>query len=274
MIMRREKALNVFLFFLLQAMLFVSLFPIYFSVDKIHIRTVSLPERMFSMVFVLMWLSLCVYSAWKKRLSLVVGGMMYSILAYLPGWFLPGIVSAAGSVKKQTVVSSFFVLFFNKMYELVSAPLAGVSLLVSGKASTSLSRWLLPVLLLSYAGTFLFRFYRNAYLAEQLHLDETAYISNPALARELAVAPGGGVAFYASSEEMDVPITVEIPDTSVPVKAIPESAAPARPLRARAIPARPKPKKLPASSEAVQNIPAEETDANEVTRRHTPRLPK
>ena len=201
--MRREKAINVFLFFFLQAMLFVCFFPVYFSIDKIHMRTVTLPERLLSLLFVLFWISLCVYSAWKKRLSLLVGGVLYSVMAYLPGWFLPHLVLAAGSIKKQGLVAGLLETVFEKMYELVNAPLAGVSLLVSGKASTSLSRWLLPVLLLSYAGTHVFHFYRNAYLAEQLHLDETAYFSNPALARELAVAPDTGVSFGRSKSPAD-----------------------------------------------------------------------
>ena len=187
--MRRDKAANVFLFFVLQAMLFVWLFPVYFSVDKINIRTVSLPERMLSLVFVLFWLLLCVYSAWRKRIPLLIGGVMYAVMAYLPGWFLPLLKVSPGGAAKSGIIFNLLTLFFEKMYELVSAPLAGVSLLVSEEASISLSKWLLPVLLVSYVGTFLFRFYRNAYLAEQLHLEDNAYFSNPSLARELAIAP-------------------------------------------------------------------------------------
>jgi len=226
--MRREKAINVFLFFLLQAMLFVCFCPIYFSVGIIHVRTVSLPERMFSLLFVLLWLSLCVYTAWKKRLSLLVGGALYAVMAYLPGWFLPHLAVPAGSIRAQGLIAGLLETFFNKMYELVSAPLAGVSLLVSEKASTSISRWLLPILLIGYAGTHMFRFYHNAYLAEQLHLDETTYFSNPALARELAVAPGSAVSSgMASPEELFPEITDRKPAT--PPAALPGSAAIALP---------------------------------------------
>jgi len=146
--MRREKAINVFLFFLLQAMLFVCFCPVYFSVGVIHVRAVSLPERMFSLLFVLLWVSLCVYTAWKKRLSLLVGGALYAVMAYLPGWFLPHLTVPAGSIREQGLIPGLLEMVFNKMYELVSAPLAGVSLLVSEKSSTSISRWLLPILLI------------------------------------------------------------------------------------------------------------------------------
>ncbi len=194
--MRREKATNVFLFFVLQAMLFVCFCPIYFSVDKIHERTISFPERIFSLLFVVMWLTLCVYAAWKKRMPLLVGGVLYSIMAYIPGWILPHLEVAAGSAKPQGLVSSVLEMIFVKMYELVSAPLVGVSLLVSEKSAASLAKWFLPVLLICYVAVHLFRFYRNAYLAEQLHLEDTAYFSNPALARELAVAPVAAVEFH------------------------------------------------------------------------------
>jgi len=221
--MRREKAINVFLFFFLQAMLFVCFFPIYFSFDVIHVRTVSLPERMFSLIFVFLWFSLCFYSAWKKRLSLLAGGVMYAIMAYLPGWFLPHLTVPAGSFKEQGLIAGLFETLFNKMYELVSAPLAGISLLVSEKASTSISRWLLPVLLFSYAGTQIFRFYHNAYLAEQLHLDETTYFSNPALARELAVAPGSAVSYGTASPEELSPLIMDRKQ-GTPADALPGSA--------------------------------------------------
>jgi hypothetical protein len=122
-------------------------------------------------------------------------------MAYIPGWVLPHLTLAADSAKSQGLVSGILEGFFVKMYELVNAPFAGVSLLVSEKSAASLSKWFLPILLISYAGVHLFRFYRNAYLAEQLHLEDTAYFSNPALARELAVAPAAEVEFHTQDSE-------------------------------------------------------------------------
>lgn len=252
--MRREKAINVFLFFFLQAMLFVCFFPVYFSFDKIHVRTVSLPERMFSLLFVLLWLTLCVYSAWKKRLPLLAGGVLYSIMAYLPGWFLPHLTVAAGSMKHQGLIAGLFETFFEKMYEVVSAPLAGVSLLFSEKATVNVSKWLLPVLLLSYAGTHVFRFYRNAYLAEQLHLEETTYFSNPALARELAVAPAPAVFFESVPPQASDEKTYLRPPQAAPQgQGMPPGTAP------QGMPPR---------------IAEGESDDSDQTRLHMPGLPK
>jgi hypothetical protein len=187
--MRKDKAINVFLFFILFAMLFVYSCPVYFSFGEVHMRIVSLAERFFSLLFVLLWIALCSYTAWKKRLPLLAGGILFSLMAYLPGWILPHVSEAAGRSKDPSLFSSITKYMLERMYELINAPMAGVSLLVSSKASQNLGKQLLPALLLIYAGTQVFRFYRNAYLADQLHIEDTAYASNPELARELAVAP-------------------------------------------------------------------------------------
>ena len=285
--MRREKAINVFLFFFLQAMLFVCFFPIYYSIDKIHVRTVSLPERMFSLLFVLLWVSLCVYCAWKKRLPLLVGGAMYSIMAYLPGWFLPHFEAAAGSVKPQGLAAGIFEMLFRKMYELASAPLVGVSLLVSEKTAVRVGKWLLPALLISYAGTHIFRFYHNAYLAEQLHLEDTAFFSNPDLARKLAVAPGSPVRFDVAVTQAPDNKSASSPAPNAPVKApvtLPVKAPVTLPANAPVTLPPNAPITLPANMPI--NLPANmpvtypardsgsEQDDNDQTRLHTPMLPK
>jgi len=189
--MKRIKTFNVFLFFTLMSLIFVCLFPVYFSYGEIRLRTIGLPERVLSLMFVLLWLALCVYAAWKRRLPLLIGGILYSVMAYVPGWFLPGLIRAAEK-KEPGMAASAARFFFERLYEMTGAPLAGVSLLVSEKASQSLAKWLLPMLALGYAGTQLFRFYRNAYLADQLHLDDSAGYSNPELARELGIAMSPG----------------------------------------------------------------------------------
>lgn len=187
--MKKDKALNVFLIFILIAILFVGFFPIYFTPDKTYVRTVSIAERLFSMLFVLLWIALCVYSSWKKRLPLFIGGVLYSVLAYFPEWFLPGL--SASVLKDPGMINMTFKFLFEKLYELVNAPFTGISILFPESFSRGLGKTLLPVLLISYAGTQLFRFYRNAYLAEQLHLEDTMSYGNPALAIELGLAPLG-----------------------------------------------------------------------------------
>lgn len=182
--MQKERSLNLFLAYVLFALMFCCLYPIYFSYGEITVRTVSLDERMLSLLFVLSWLLLSAYIAWKKRVWLLLGAGFYGLLSYLPDAIMPLVSGTnAGAVKLG------FRYFAERIYELTGAPMAGISLLFSDKASVSLSKWLLPILLLTYAGVQLFRFYRNAFLAEQLHLEDNAYYPNPTLARELAASP-------------------------------------------------------------------------------------
>lgn len=187
--MQRDKAINVFLLFVLSALFFVALFPIYFSYGETYVRIVTLSERLFSLVFVVLWILLCVYSAWKKKLYLVLGGSLYAILAYLPGFVLPLVAADPSDGEDPSLIVSAVRFVFGKIFELVNAPMVGVSILFSEKTSVSLSRWLLPTLVISYILTQAVRHYRNAYLAEQLHLEDTAYYPNPDLAKEIAAVP-------------------------------------------------------------------------------------
>ena len=229
--MRRDKALNVFLFFVLASVLFITFFPVYFSFEGANFRVVALSERLFSLVFVSLWIILCVYSAWKKKLYLVLGGAAYAIMAYLPGWILPLFPSAVDG-KDPSLLTVIVRFVFGKMYELVNAPMVGVSIFFEENQSVSLSRWLLPILVFSYVLTQVFRYYRNAYLAEQLHLEDTAYYPNPDLAREIASVPGTErVPVYATRElarEAQVQADVVEPEASAvqkrqrPMRHIPE----------------------------------------------------
>ncbi len=199
--MQRDKALNIFLFFVLASVIFVAFFPVYFSFGEAHLRVVALSERLFSLVFVSLWMVLSVYAAWKKKLYLVLGGAAYAIMAYIPGWILPSLPDVGVGQKDPSLLIVSVRFIFEKIYELVNAPMVGVSILFAEKQSVSLSKWLLPVLLISYASAQIFRHYRNAYLAEQLHLEDTAYYPNPDLARELASVTGTErVQVYASKE--------------------------------------------------------------------------
>src|SRR5659263_618166 len=89
MINAQRKSYKCISLFLPAGNAFCLLFPDLFFVRCNTRQDETLTERMFSMIFVLLWLTLCIYSAWKRRLSLLVGGVLYAVMAYLPGWFLP-----------------------------------------------------------------------------------------------------------------------------------------------------------------------------------------
>ena len=186
--MNRDRAMNVFLFFLLLSLTFVWLFPVYFSYGIAYVRTISLVERLLSLLFVLLWLAFCGYTAWKKRIPLLFGGIAYSLLTFIPGLFLPGLVKMAEG-SDPSVAAGVAEFFFQRLYELTRAPLVGISVLFSSKHALGIGKLMLPILLFTYVCVQMIRGYRNAYLAEQLHLDDVAYSPNPDLARELGRMP-------------------------------------------------------------------------------------
>jgi hypothetical protein len=172
--MRRDVIANVLLFFTLLSLLLVFRYPVYFSYEQVIFRAISIPERVFSVVFILLWITLCVYAAYFKRIYLVIGGVLYGLLPYIPGLLIP-MLSGSSAAGKPSLVSTLTVSLLKRIHELVNAPFVGVSVLFPPEKVIGLSKLLLPVLLISYIGTQLFRFYRNAYLAEKLQLDDTSY---------------------------------------------------------------------------------------------------
>lgn len=184
--MRRDVIANVILFFTLLSLLLVFRYPVYFSYGQVIFRAVSIAERIFSVVFILFWITLCVYAAYFKRIYLVIGGVLYGLIPYLPGFLIP-MLSGSQTAGKPSLVTTLMISLLKRIYELVNAPFVGVSVLFPPEKAIGLSKILLPVLLISYVGTQLFRFYRNAYLAEKLQLDDTSYSSRTAPSK----APSG-----------------------------------------------------------------------------------
>ena len=169
--MRRDVIVSVFLFFVLFALVFVVLFPIYFAYGQIFYRSVSVAERIMSVIFEQFWFMLCAYSAYFRRLTCLLGGVIYSALAYLPGIVLPRL-STATPGSDPNLTTSLLDGFFRRLYELVNAPMVGISVLFPPGKAVGIGKLLLPLLIVSYIATQIFRFYRNAYLADQLLLND------------------------------------------------------------------------------------------------------
>jgi hypothetical protein len=235
--MQRDRAINLFLFFVLAALLFVSFYPVYFSYGRANFRVVDISERIFSLLYVMLWIALCVYSSWKRKIHLMLGGAAFAILAYIPDWVLPALEPRG--TEDASIVTVILRFLFERIFELVNAPMVGFSILFSEKTSVSLSKWLLPVLVISYAGTQVFRHYRNAYLADKLHLEETAYYPNPDLAHEIASPRVAGFPAQAASPRAaetkmpangsvgPVPSSKSVPPVApVPIPAPPVAPAP------------------------------------------------
>lgn len=171
MLLRRDVIANVFLVFTYAALLFAFRFSVYFSYNQVLYRSVSNPERICSVFFVLLWLAMCIYAAYFKNRYMLIGGVLYGFLAYIPGIVIPMLTTSASGTEPG-LVSDLLVSFAKRIYELVNAPMVGISILFPPGKNTDLSKYLLPVLIFIYIGVQIFRFYRTAYLAEQLHLED------------------------------------------------------------------------------------------------------
>ncbi len=169
--MRRDIIVSVFLFFVLFALIFVVLFPIYYTYGQVFYRSVSVAERIMSVLFVLSWAALCTYTAYFKKLTCLFGGILYSLLAYLPGIVIPKLTTAVPG-SDPNLMTSLLDGAMRRLYELINAPMTGVSVLFPPEKAIGISKWMLPVLVASYILTQIFRFYRNAYLADQLLLTD------------------------------------------------------------------------------------------------------
>lgn len=189
--MRRDIIMSVFLFFVLFALVFVYFFPVYFTFDRVVFRSVSVIERIMSVVYILLWFLLCAYTAYFKKITCLFGGVLYSVMAYLPGIIIPRL--AVGTLGNDpSLAASIIDAFMRRIYELINAPMVGISVLFPPEKSIGISKLMLPVLVISYVVTQIFRFYRNAYLADQLLLnDATDRIPVPISATPTATRPKG-----------------------------------------------------------------------------------
>ena len=118
-----------------------------------------------------------IYAAWRKRLWITLGLASYGLLALLPSWILPGL-AAKLSGEDAGVGASVEAFLLKSIYTMVNAPFAAMSAATGDKFALGLSTKILPVALITYIAFQLFRFYRDAYVAEQLDpasaIDKTA----------------------------------------------------------------------------------------------------
>ncbi|NLT12314.1 MAG: hypothetical protein GXY06_07895 [Clostridiaceae bacterium] len=220
--MKKDLVLDIFLSFSLMALLFLFFFPAYFVYGQVVFRSVGVAERIFSVIFVLLWFALCALTAYTKKISMLLGGLLFSVMAYIPEWVLSKLVT--DSPKQGSLLISLIKSLFLRLYEWINAPMVGISMLFDPKNGPKLSKWMLPILLGVFVFVQLFRFYRDAYLAEQLRLDPmpstTAYeVTRMSMDNGSSRnSKSAGIRTYAESD------SVNKPDDSEP--------APAEPARA------------------------------------------
>lgn len=240
--MRRDYFTCVFLLYIATALSFVCLLPNYFTYDAIVPRDIGLLERIISLIVVIVVILVVpIVSAIRKKLWISLGAATYGLLAYIPGMLL----SKMDSVLSGSGANTFAVIeafFLKAIYAMVNAPFAGVSKLVGNNFAVVIPKLIMPVSIITYIVVQLFRFYRDAYVAEQLSpvTDTHKVDSTKSVAREPEIL--GTV--------ISAPVAAAKPVAPAPAPA-PTPAPNSRPNPA------PQPKQVTAP-EAKQQIPAPE----------------
>lgn len=171
--MRRDYFICVFLLYVALSLLFLCFVPAYFTyngaVQIAVVRDFSLIEKFAGIFYALLTLIVVpVYAGIKKRFWITLGASVYGFLAYLPGMFMPHLATALAS-SEVGIATSLKSFGLRMIYNMVNAPFGSLSALFGNKFAASLSKAILPVTLIVYALIQLFRFYRDAYVAEQLN---------------------------------------------------------------------------------------------------------
>ena len=166
--MRRDYFTCVFLALIAGALMFVCFKPLYFTYEAIIPRDFTLLERFSSVCYALFFIFfLPFFAAFKKKEWINWGLAAYGLLAYFPLWFYPAQDAIQGDNAKLTAMLGALVL--RTIYNVMEAPFAALSKLIGDTAASRIVYWLLPVAIFWPIVFRIVRFYRRAYLSEQLN---------------------------------------------------------------------------------------------------------
>lgn len=167
--MRRDYFTCVFLGLIAGALMFVCFAPLYFVYGGGVIpREFSLFERLMSLLYAFFFIVfLPFFAAFRCKVWVNWGLAAYGILIYLPKYFYPAEALINGDDAKLTKMLLAVVL--RGIYGMMQAPFAALSPLIGDKNASVLVYWILPMALVWPVVLKIARFYRRAYLSEQLN---------------------------------------------------------------------------------------------------------
>lgn len=166
--MRRDYFTCVFLGLIAGALAFVCFKPLYFTYEAVIPRSFDLFERLMSLLYALFFiLFLPFFAAFKKKEWINWGLAAYGLLAYFPLWFYPAQEAIQG--EDASMLSMLGALILRAIYAVMQAPFAALSRLIGDSAASRIVYWILPVAIVWPVIFRIIRFYRRAYLSEQLN---------------------------------------------------------------------------------------------------------
>lgn len=261
--MRRDYFICTFLLCICVSLFYVLFSPLYFVYGHIVVRDFGIMETIFAWIYFLFVFGvLPVYSAYTKKLWITAGLASYSFFcACLPAWILPSMSASIGGTESNifAVVTGFCL---KSVYEMAEAPFAPLTMVFGDKFSESLSRKILFEVLFIYCVVQIYRFYRDAYLAEKLNpanaIDRTA---NEHKAKEhqnvrKAVNTPEVIGTVISAPAKPAPAPDSSPKPApVPVPPVKASVAPVKsPVAPAKVPSAPHPVGHPASQPAPRAV--------------------
>ena len=181
--MRRDYFTCVFLGLVAGALMFVCFKPLYYTYQGIVPRVFTVFEILMSVLYTLFFVFfLPIFGAYRKKTWINIGLAVYGFMIYLPEWFYPAPEAISGD--GANIVSSLFAMLLRGIYDMVQAPFAATSAITGDRIAAGLAYWLLPLALIWLALFKIARFYRNAYLAEQLAPRTDFAEADPAIERK------------------------------------------------------------------------------------------
>ena len=148
--------------------MFVCFAPLYFVYGSVVPRDFSLFERLMSLLYALFFVFfLPFFAALRSKVWINWGLAAYGILIYLPKYLYPA--EAVLTADDPSFTKMLLAICLRGIYGMMQAPFAALSTLIGDKAASALVYWILPLALFWPFVMKVFRFYRRAYLSEQLN---------------------------------------------------------------------------------------------------------
>lgn len=148
--------------------MFVCFKPLYFVYGDIVPRDFSLFERLMSLLYALFFVFfLPFFAAFRSKVWINWGLAAYGVLIYLPKYLYPA--EAVLTADDPSFTKMILAICLRGIYGMMQAPFAALSTLLGDKAASAMVYWILPLALFWPFVMKVFRFYRRAYLSEQLN---------------------------------------------------------------------------------------------------------
>lgn len=166
--LRRDYFTCVFLGLIAGALMFVCFAPLYFVYGSVVPREFSLFERLMSLLYAVFFvIFLPFFAAFKSKVWINWGLAAYGVLIYLPKFFYPA--EAVLTADDPSFTKMLLAICLRGIYGMMQAPFAALSTLIGDKAASAMVYWILPLALFWPFILKVIRFYRRAYLSEQLN---------------------------------------------------------------------------------------------------------